>query len=204
MSSAFVREAIQPDSLESQREHLASMRHLNARKPQDENRAKAWPYSKAVLILFENVALDPERQVLDEWKPTPYDRMTSFKQDGSRPPGQQIDAGDGFGVVVKGRAPFKVRSLHRPSLGEVKEVNALEYWLLKQAEQNLTTPRWEPVPDETPVRGPLLPPGFPSSDAKARQIAAKGLRKPAEELTFKQILEYFQKRTKAPLESYGG
>ncbi len=193
----------EPDTLAAQRAHLAEMRHLNSRKPDDGHRAKTWPYEKAVVLIFENVQLDPERATLDEWKLTPYDHVTTFKEDPSKPAGQKIDAGDGFGVVMKGRAPYKVRSLRRPSLGEVRELNALEYWILKESARNQNPPRWEPVPDETAPRGPILPANFPSSDAKARQIAAKGLRKPADELTFKQILEFFQKRTKH-FESYSG
>jgi len=45
-----------------------------------------------------------------------------------------------------------------------------------------------------------LPQGFPSNLGKARLIAGRGLKRPPDELTFQEIVSFFEKRKESSVE----
>lgn len=194
MDHSDLRPDAERDALARQ---MAEMRHIQRRG----EAAEASPFSRAPVPyqlrevrVFENVMLDPSRPVLKTWKATRYDNCTMLRMDSRQPPGKQHDAGDGFGVVVGTGGPFKVRALTRPKLGAVLELDAISYWLTKSECSGSRLARFEPVPDSTPLRGPIFPASFPSDPRKARQIAERALRKQPGELDFAGILKFWQER----------
>ena len=80
------------------------------------------------------------------------------------------------------------------------ECRATKYCLIRSAELSIDqnhgagVRRYEPVPDATPLRGPILPDNFPSSYAKAKAQTAQGLKKAESDLTFAEILKFFEKK----------
>jgi hypothetical protein len=47
--------------------------------------------------------------------------------------------------------------------------------------------------DDEPLRGPILPAGFPSDITKARHIASAKLKKEAQDLSFSDSVQLFSK-----------
>ena len=109
--------------------------------------------------------------------------------------------------------PFHVRALasfldndgkrpgvRRLDVGEVIEVSATKYVMIRGDELAIDQNhgagkrRYEPVSDDTPLRGPILPDCFPSHYPKAKAQAARGLEKPESELTFAEIVKFFEKK----------
>jgi hypothetical protein len=101
---------------------------------------------------------------------------------------------------------FKVRVSRGLKLGAVLNLSPLDYFLAK-GESTLpgasNHPRYEPVPDNCPLQGPILPPNLPTDMADARQQAARGLKKEEKEITFAEIVKFFSKRQKNQFEIFG-
>jgi hypothetical protein len=161
-------------------------------------------YERKEIWLAEGVLLDPNRKVLPKWKKTLYDGtgVVSFI---STDQGEKCDAGDGVGISIDEGGPFKLRVIRKIGdgrggffgIGAVIERNAVEYCLIRSGELGCArgnNPRYEPVPDDTPLRDGVLPANFPSHLPKARAIAAKTLNKPGDDLTFAEIVDVFRKR----------
>jgi hypothetical protein len=179
-----------------QQKDLAAIRRLALPKDDEQGPKRRVPRTAVMRdVIIAGVRLDPERPILAEWSETPYTRVTSTKSE-MRNGKWVYDAGDGMGVSIGEK--HKVRSVAWPTIGEVREVSALDYELIaREAMRAKEKPRFEPVPKETKVRGPILPPNFPSSPEKARRIVATATRKAPEELTLEEMITYFEKAQKA-------
>jgi hypothetical protein len=178
------------DTLKTTREQLAAMRRIGTEAVANALRP-AWekPYVKRSVFIRSGVLLDPERSVRSSWKPTPYDKTRSFREEDGK-----LDLGDGFGVVIDAGGPFKLRCIKGKRIGEVIEVDSVKYWLAKAEDCAGRVLRWEPVSDGEKLRGPMLPEGFPSDVTKARRIAGMILKRDADQLSFAEILECWKQR----------
>jgi hypothetical protein len=199
-------------------QELARIRRIKLPRVEDPEKPKRrtadiFAYDRAKIYIRDGVLLDPERKVLPRWKQTLYDdlRIINFVNTDE---GTKLDAGDGEGVSVDDGGPFRLRVLRNIGdgragflgIGAVIEVSAVRYVLLRTEEARCrcgTPHRYEPVPDDTPICDGILPTNFPSHMPKARAMAAKGLKKPESELSFAEIVTFFEKR-KNGAETFGG
>ena len=211
------------NTLTQQQQELARLRRMKPPVVVDPDkpvrRADPFKYERAEVYIRDGVLLDPNRKVLPRWKSTVYDGLfrMSFV---STEKGERIDFGDGPGEIVNSGGPFRCRVLasfldnpgdgpvKRLDIGAVIEVPATKYCLIRSAELAYNTGgacskrRYEPVPDDTPLRDGVLPSNFPSNMPKARKMAAQGLKKPEEDLSFAEIVRWFEKR-KNGAETFG-
>lgn len=178
-------------------DRLVELRHTQALETQNELLKKEHLHERRKEVYICGVILlDPERKVAAKWKKTPYDHITNIKVDDSRKPGERIDAGDGWGVISKAGGPYRIRHLQHPRIGEVEEVDALTYRLARSGvETRPENARHEPVPDDVPVCKRICSPSMPTDYAKAKRLAAKGLKKEEAVLTFKEVVKYFWEKS---------
>jgi hypothetical protein len=198
-------------SLKDQQKQLAHIRRIKpqAVEPELNQRYKQrFDYKTVEVFIRDGVRLDEKRSVLKAWKRTAHDGLYRFSYVSTNE-GEKLDFGDGPGVSDDSNGPFKVRVLAPMrgfngdgfiDVGQVIEVPATRYCIIRSAELARETsglgarPRFEPVPDETPLRGPVLPAGFPSHLPKAFKMAAKDLNKPEKDLTFSEVVKWFGNR----------
>jgi hypothetical protein len=200
-------------TLTQQQQELARVRRIkppitvDPDKPQ--RKTDPFRYDRAEIYIRERVLFDPNRRVLPRWKRTLYDGkgVVSFI---STDQGEKIDAGDGVGISIDEGGPFKLRVLKNIGdgrggflgIGAVIEKSAVEYALIRSQELRCATGaphRYEPVPDDVELRPTgVLPKNFPSHMPKARKLAAQGLKKPEQDLTFAEIVKFFEQGGKAP------
>jgi hypothetical protein len=178
-------------------------------------RQERFKYQRVEVSIRDGVLLDPKRPVLSAWLGTVYDGLYRMEFVTTNE-GEKIDFGDGPGVSIDDGGPFRVRVLasfwdgagKRRDIGEVIDVPATKYCLIRSAELAGVSgggikPRYEPVPSGlVPLRGPVLPANFPSNMSKARRMAAVGLKKQEHELSFAEIVKWFEKR-KNGTETFG-
>lgn len=178
-------------ALFEQAKELARIRHIRLEADKEAGPEKVTPYRKATAFVREGILLDPNRRVAAVWKKTAHDRaMLNFDAKTSL-----WDAGDGPGIISDWNGPFLLRVLRGPDIGAVIEVDAVEYIFARgDYQRNPNNHRFEPVDDSEPLRGPILPAGFPSDIRKARAIAGKALKKEPAELSLPDLLAFFSKR----------
>ena len=94
--------------------------------------------------------------------------------------------------------PLKVRWLIGPKAGAVENLDLRSYYWARAGAYNPSClPACEPVDDHEPICPAIRIKHWPGSMFKARLIAAEALGKEdPEELTFKEVVAYFEKLPK--------
>jgi hypothetical protein len=192
-------------ALTQQQQDLAKIRRLSMAPNYDEKLPKPQPVKQTAIELSSGVWLDPSRPTMKTWPRTDYDRvgMLIIKEVvvGDK---RQNDLGDGPGCFSCG--PYRCRQLFNTRdkrIGAVVDLDAAQYLAARSQAKDMK-PRWEPVPEDTPLSDGVLPEGWPSPPHdRERLLCAKALKKDADEISFSALVDWWKDRQKLKVECYG-
>jgi len=180
-------------------ERMNAMRHREQIKVTPEFRADPHKHVGAAEIR-EGILLSEDRRVLTHWKLTGLEGMTITEYPSDAPGVQRGFYVGKFGrnpskeAVCGKNYPLKVRYYRGPMAGAVVDMHPLGY---QDAKWTCQHRRWladcEPVPDDEPLREPLLPINFPESLKKAREVYASASGKDGSKADLATLCKHFQK-----------
>ena len=182
-------EIVEKQNRATMADELARLRHLNVKPVEERPSRPPIPlhrqhYEAGIVSYSRGWIPDPSRRVADAWPPTSTDgRCVTIKKDGEL----AEDTPDK-------KRKFRVRFLRGHQSGAVMDLPLAEYVMVRNYSVggNSHVPLAEPVPADEPLSEPVAPSNMPSNFSKARDHAARALKKDTTELTFDDVVKFYR------------
>jgi hypothetical protein len=198
-STSFVKS---PDREEIVQEHarvrmeIMRLRSAKTSTKEDDLARLKWDRTKYETSGYmDEVPIDPNRRGAPYWKKLAIDAANPIFVGNELEDYEIVEGSEGF---------LKVRWLHGRKAGAVENLPILQYFHARnEALSSRYNPKCEPVPDDEKLVEPTRHPQMPSSMRKAREKAAKVLKKQPEERTFDEIVTCFKTVLNKPRDPFG-